>query len=349
METATTSGIGSRSVSESPTGYFARRPMLAFTALIAVNAMWAFQFAGVRIATEELGAVLVTLVPLALATLLVLPFARLSCDLFRRKYRPVLLDVLLLGTLGVLPAQLCVVLGVQRTLATNASALALTVPVLTAISASVFLNERMTRLRWVSFLIAIVGVCMIASKDIQHAHLLRFEYVLGNLYVLASCAGSAFNNSYSRRVLSHFSPPQVLVWTFVVADIELLLIEIATDRSGWRQLFHLPPSVWWSLILIAVFSLGISMLLYFSVIQSIEVIKAALSVYLLPVFGLLFSMVLLRESPTLNLIVGGLLIFISCFLVTICEEQQRIRGLAPKIDEITPLAPAVFRPDDRSI
>ena len=65
--------------------------MLAFAALIAVNAMWAFQFAGARIATRELGAVLVTLVPLLVATLLVLPFAGLNRDLFRAENRRILI------------------------------------------------------------------------------------------------------------------------------------------------------------------------------------------------------------------------------------------------------------------
>jgi len=152
------------------------------------------------------------------------------------------------------------------------------------------------------------------------------EYIAGNLLVLGSCAGSAFNNSFSRRVLSFLSPAQVLVWTFIVADLELLVIDLIFDRSGWRQLGHLQPGVWWSLILVAVFSLGISMLLYFAVIQSVEVMKAALSVYLLPVFGVLFSALLLKEKLTLNLIAGSIMIFISCFLITVYEERQRLRG-----------------------
>jgi len=307
-------------------GLFAQRPMLAFVALIAVNVMWAFQFAGARIATRELGATLVTLVPLAIATLMVMPFARLNRELFQAGNRPLLIDVLLLGTLGVIPAQLGLVFGVERTLASNASVLSLTVPVLTALSASAFLHERMTKLRWLSFVLAILGVCLISAKDIRHARLFRLEYMAGNLLVFASCAGSAFNNSYSRRVLSKLSPAQVMVWTFIVADLELLLMEAVTDRSGWRQLSHLQPAVWWSLILVATFSLGFSMLLYFAVIQSVEVMRAAVSVYLLPVFGLIFSVLLLRESPTPSLFAGGILIFISCFLVTVYEEKRRLRG-----------------------
>ncbi len=312
-------------------GFFAQRPVLALCALIAVNAMWAFQFAGARIATSELGAVLVTLVPLVIATLLILPFAKLNRELFFRDNRTILIDVLLLGTLGIVPAQLCLVFGVERTLASNASVLALTVPVLTALSASVFLKEHMTGLRWASFAIAILGVCLISANDIHHAHLFSLEYVSGNLLVLASCAGSAFNNSYSRRALSRLSAAQVLVWTFIVADLELLLIDLIFDRRGWRQLAHLQPSVWWSLILVAVFSLGVSMLLYFAVIQSVEVMRAALSVYLLPVFGLVFSSILLGEKMTPNLIAGGILIFVSCFLVTVYEETRRRRGLGQDV------------------
>jgi drug/metabolite transporter (DMT)-like permease len=327
METAATQSFDSNTVSSPPSGFFAQRPKLAFGALIAVNAMWAFQFAGARIATRELGGVLVTLLPLAIATLLVIPFAGLNSDLFRAENRQVLIDVFLLGTLGVIPAQLGLVFGVERTLASNASVLALTVPVLTALSASVFLHERMTGLRWVSFAIAILGVCLISMKDIRQARLFRLEYIAGNLLVLASCAGSAFNNSYSGRVLSRLSPAQLLVWSFAVADLELLVLAAVTNRGGWSRLGNLPLDVWWSLILIAIFSLGVSMLLYFAVIQSVEVMRAAISVYLLPVFGVLFSAVLLGEELTPNMVAGGILIFISCFLVTVYEERQRRRGM----------------------
>lgn len=329
MEVAASQSPNSNPVADPSDNRFARRPMLAFGVLIAVNAMWAFQFSGARIAVGELGPILVTLLPLAIATILVAPFAKLNLNLFRRGNRAILLDIFLLGTLGVLPAQLCLVFGVQRTLASNASVLALTIPVLTALSASIFLHEKMTKLRLVSFLIAILGVCMISFNDIQNARLFSIEYLLGNLLVLASCAGSAFNNSFSRRALARLSPPQVLVWTFIVADVELVAILLATNWGAWRQLAQLTPSVWWSLVLIAVFSLGLSMVLYFAVIQAVEVMRAALSVYLLPVFGVLFSSALLDEKLTVPLIVGGALIFISCFLVTVYEEKKRMRGLEP--------------------
>ena len=75
MEMGAPQHIDTNVLSNASSSCFARKPMLALGVLIAVNAMWAFQFSGARIATRELGAVLVTLLPLAIATLLVMPFA----------------------------------------------------------------------------------------------------------------------------------------------------------------------------------------------------------------------------------------------------------------------------------
>ncbi len=179
--------------------------MLAFGVLIAVNAMWAFQFSGARIATRELGAVLVTLLPMAIATLLVMPFTKLNWDLFRVENRVILFDVLLLGTLGIVPAQLGLVLGVERTLASNASVLALTVPVLTALSASVFLHERFTKLRLLSFVIAIVGVCLISAATISTMQDCSVSNTWGEIYWYSQAVPEARSTTRSAVERSHDS------------------------------------------------------------------------------------------------------------------------------------------------
>jgi len=53
-----------------------------------------------------------------------------------------------------------------------------------------------------------------------------------------------------------------------------------------------------------------------------------LSIYLLPVFGVLLSTVVVREKITAQLVFGGLLVFAGTFLVTVYEERKRIREAA---------------------
>ena len=65
------------------------------------------------------------------------------------------------------------------------------------------------------------------------------------------------------------------------------------------------------------------MLLYFWVIERIDVMQASLSIYLLPVLGVILSTVLVNEKVTVRLITGGALVFISTFLITTLDERRK--------------------------
>lgn len=298
-----------------------------FAVLIAINMMWAFQFSGAKIAVGRLGPITVTFIPMALATLLVLPALlferRPQASIFRSPGAA--RDMLLLGCFGVTPAQLCVTWGVKYSPASNAAVLTLTIPVLTALMATLFLRERMTLLRWASFAIALAGVVTASDINWRSVDILHRSYLLGNALLLGSCLGSAFYNSFSKRVLEQFSPVDVLLYTFTICDSILVVLMLLFERRSLAAVGTLGSSVWLSLLAIAVFGLAVSMLLYFWVIQRIDVTQASLSIYLLPVFGVMFSTITLHEHITGQLLVGGALVLVSTFLVTTYEARSNAK------------------------
>ena len=307
-----------------------RTPIQCFLVLVLVNLMWAFQFSGAKMATERLGPIAVALIPLALSTVLFAPLVRIS----RGKkpgprWKPVVWrDLFLASTLGIIPAQLGLTWGVEHSLASNAAVLTLTIPVLTAMMAVMLLGERMTVVRWLSFGLAIAGVLMVSDIDWKSVSIFRGTYLLGNLLILASCLGSAFYNTYTKKLLETFNPVELLVYSFLVTDLELGLLMLIFERPQSAAFESLGVGVWASLLTIAIFSLSISMLLYFWVIEKIDVMQASLSIYLLPVFGVLLSTVVVRERITASLMFGGLLVFAATFLVTVYEERKRMRNAA---------------------
>jgi drug/metabolite transporter (DMT)-like permease len=295
--------------------------MRYFLLLVLVNLMWAFQYTGAKIATQKLGPITVTFLPMAMATIL------LSLALFLRRPKeraPVergsfgrqLLSFVVLGMVGCVVAQFGLTSGVKRSLASNASVITLVIPLLTALLATVLVGEKMSRLLWISFALAIIGVLMVSDVDWRTVHLLHGKYLAGNLLILVGCFGSAFYNAYSKRLLRIFTPLEVLVASFAVADVALFLAMLAREPGSWHQLDSAGFPVWLSLGMIAVFSLTSAMMLFFWVINRIDLTQAALSIYLLPVFGVLISTVILKEKMTWQLLTGGILVFVATFLAT---------------------------------
>jgi drug/metabolite transporter (DMT)-like permease len=293
--------------------------------------MWAFQFSGAKIATEQLGPIAVAFLPVAISTLLLFPVvlienARRDRAQRHANRRGMVIEFMLIAACGSVPAQVCLTVGLTRSLASNASVLTLTIPVLTAVMAVLLLHERMTSVRWLSFVAAIAGVVLVSDIDWRSIALFRGTYLLGNISIFLSCLGSAFYNSFSKKLLEAYSPVEVLLYSFVASDAFMLILLLSFERTSFERLAALGAAAWANLLALAIFSLSLSMLLFFWVIQRIDVTQASLSIYLLPVFGVILSAITLHERLTPQLIVGGTLVFVSTFLVTTYEERRKLRG-----------------------
>ena len=309
-----------------------KRSTWYFLVLVLVNFMWATQYTAARVATRKLGPITVALLPMAIAALvlgLVLLSKRSSASeelpKERGSFGRQVLDFLILGLVGCFVGQFCLVLGVKLSLASNASVITLSIPVMTAILATLLLGERMSRLLWISFVLAIMGVLMVSDVDWRTVHIFRGKYLTGNIVILVACFGSAFYNAFSKRMLRTFPPLDVLVYSYIVAGSALLTVMLLREPLSWQQLASLGLAVWLSLATVAFVCLTSAMLLFFWVIKRIDLTQAALSFYLLPVFGVLISTVALKEPVTWQLLAGGILVFIGSFLATRYGEGNKAR------------------------
>src|SRR5215467_9268700 len=112
---------------------------------------------------------------------------------------------LVLALLGVFPGQVLVTWGTRISTASNAAIIMLAIPPCTAVFAFVFLHERMTAVRWVSFAIALTGVVLCSQTDLRNMNM-GSAYLMGNLLILSGALGSAFYNSYGKKMLERYSP-----------------------------------------------------------------------------------------------------------------------------------------------
>jgi len=289
----------------------------------------------VKLVQEQMGPVFATFFPMTLATLLLIPIVRRERQLQNPAIRSGripgkdIFEFILIGLLGQVVAQLFVTWGVRLSLASNAALLMLALPISTAVMAYCFLGERMTPVRWLSFSLAIGGVLECSGIDWRELNLTSGQYLLGNLMIFLSVNGSAFYNAYSKKLLSRYSPLQVLLYSYYAVFAFLLPITLKVEPQGFHNLPQFNLVVWLGLIMLALFQYFLSMVLFLNVLTRLDATQAALSNYLIPFFGVIIAAVVLRERLTTFMILGGLLVLASTLLVTVYEERQRLRVQGP--------------------
>jgi drug/metabolite transporter (DMT)-like permease len=278
------------------------------------NLIWASQFAMVKLVQEEIGPLFAVFLPMTIATLLLAPLVK------RRFPRRHFVGFILLGIAGQVVAQLFITWGVRISLASNAALLALALPVTTAVMAWFILRERMTRLRIVSFVLAIGGVFACSGIDWNELSMTSGRYLPGNLLIFASVCGSAFYNTYSKKMLAIYSELEVLLYSYYAVFAVMLPITVALEPASFLAMPGFSATTWAGLAVLALLQYFLSMVIFLNVLKRLDATQAALSNYLIPFFGLVLAALLLGETLDWYMIAGGLLVLASTILATVFDS-----------------------------
>lgn len=304
--------------------------------LVICNLIWGSQFAMLKLVQEQMGPVFASFFPMTLATLLLIPIVHRArqhegaAGNRRHLTRRDLLDFVLMGVLGQVGAQLFVSWGVRLSLASNAALVVLALPVSTAVMAYFFLDERMTRVRWLSFALAFAGVLECSGINWKELNFTSGKFLLGNLMIFMAINGSAFYNVYGKKLLHHYRPLEVLLYSNYAFFAFMFPIALYVEPEAFRNLPHFKSIVWLGLIVLTLFQYFLSMVIFLNVLTRVEATQAGLANYLIPFFGVLIAALVLHERLTTFMVAGGVLVLASTLLVTVYEERQR--RLAPWAD-----------------
>jgi drug/metabolite transporter (DMT)-like permease len=304
--------------------------------LILCNLIWASQFVLAKLVQEQMGPIFATLLPMALATICLVPLVRRQQHR-RGPGRPRIAasDVLrfaVIGVFGQVLAQLGVTWGVGLAPASNAALLSLTLPIATAVMAYALLGERMTVIRWTSFALAVAGVLQCSGIDWNDLRFTSGGVLTGNLLIMTGILGSAFYNVYGKKLLHRYSALEVLLYSYYAVLVCLIPLALHFEPGSFHSVTSFGPKVWLGVFLLAAFQYFLSMILFLTVLRRLDAVQAGLSNYLIPVFGVLIAAAALGERLTLRMAIGGLVVLASTLLVTVYEEHYvpRVRAAAAR-------------------
>lgn len=309
----------------------------SWAALFACNLMWSLQFTCIKLVQDQIGAFSTVFIPMLLATLFMIPFV--YKDVKRNKKRKLsdLKIFAVLALIGQFPAQVLMTLGTQQSTASNAGIINLTLPVVSALLAVVLLKEKMNGWRWISFIIAIIGVVFISFKDILSVDF-SMQYLIGNTLIFAGVLGSGFYNTMCKKIADHYTEMEMLFYTYIFMVVLIAPLVWYYERNSLTNVSDFTSNTWTGLILLTVFHNFLSMILFFTALKKLEAIQVALSNFLIAFFALPIAAIWLGEKLSFMAIIGGILVLVSTLAITVWEYRQATPKKSVANSTVEPIA-----------
>lgn len=273
--------------------------------ILAMAAVWGGSFLFLRIATPHFGPVPLIAIRVGLAALVLLPMLLVRPE-WRREFHANRGKLLLLGLLNAaLPFPLFAYSTLYVT-AGFASIINATAPLFAALVAGVWLRDRITPAGFIGLILGFTGVVLLVGglPELRPDALIA---VGGSLFAAFLYGVSA---SYVKKYLAGVNAWVTTVGSFGFAA--LLLAPLAVAR--WPDAAP-PPQAWLAVLLLAIVCTAIPNIYYFRLLLRVGPGRAMSVAFLIPAFGILWGALVLGESVTAGMLVGGVVILLGTALV----------------------------------
>ncbi|MDP3488440.1 MAG: DMT family transporter [Bacillota bacterium] len=225
---------------------------------------------------------------------------------------------LILGFIGIFMNNFLQNLGLNLSTASSTSLLGTTDPIFAVLLSAAFLGEPLTRRKVLGLLAAFTGVYFVTTNGQWFTD---WGQSSGNLLVIGAALSYSIYTILSKRVLHHEEPPIVVAWTTTIGALGLVAAALIMDRGqSWGALTTSNMLV---TAYLCVVPTSVSVVAYFYLLKRIQASQAAVTLFLIPVFSIIWSVALLREVLTPAMLIGGALIICGVWL-TMVKGRSRV-------------------------
>lgn len=311
-----------------------KKAILSWTILFLCNLIWSFHFTCIKLTQDQVGPYFTVWLPMLLATIFLAPFVWRDFKKGGKKLKDILVFVQL-AAVGAFPSQVFMTWGTQYSLASNAAIFVLALPVITAVFAFLILKEKMNRIRWISFGIAIVGVLLCSTDDIRQMDM-SSRYALGNVLIFLAIVGNAYYNVGCKKVAEQYTEMEMVFYTYLVMVIMLAPLVWYYEPDMYKVIPHYTAQTWTGMIALTLFHNFLSMLMFFKVLKYLDATQVALSNYLITFMGLPIAAFVLGETLKTQAIIGGLLVLVSTLILTIVDSKAARQKEQKELVKVSP-------------
>jgi drug/metabolite transporter (DMT)-like permease len=275
--------------------------------LLALAALWGGSFICLRIAAPQFGAIPLIFLRVTIAALVLAPLIIQSKVIEQIKKAPWAIFFM-----GLFMSAIPFTLFAYASHALEAGTMVVinaTAPIWAALISSKMNGYRLTKSQGTGMAVGLLGVCLIAWSHIGLKQ--DGDVALAILAAMGATFCYGLGSSLGKRYLEEVSPIAITFGSLVFASTLLAIPAI---------LFMPPviptPDAWIVAGILGVGCTAAAYLLFYRLTKTIGGERAIAVTYLQPLFGIAWGSLLLGESISISIVVGGLAILLGTALVT---------------------------------
>jgi len=227
-----------------------------------------------------------------------------------------------LGLIGVFGYGILFLIGMQFTTAAQGSIIAGINPVTVTLLAFLFLQERLTpKWRYSGFLFSFLGIVFVVG--VQALLDFHLEHLIGNLILICAMFTWGLYSIIGKSVMKTHSSLETTAMGIFFGTFLFFLG--AVYEQFWTLPLMSDPTFWLNILYMGFFVTVLGFLFYFIGIKNLGASKSAVFISLVPVFGTLFSFLLLYEPIYPTFIIGLVLVIIGILFINYPRKTQATR------------------------
>ena len=298
------------------------RVSLAYVGIVVTTILWSSSLIFAKLIFDEVGPIVFVALRYTLAT----PFLFLLAFQRRKKQTPGSFRanwkiLLITGVSGPFISQVLQYIGLELTTASDALLLLNLTPIFAVLLASPLLDERITLDKFLGLLIATLGATFIVINASPDLALFSVERVIGNIIVILSTIFFAINGIAGKIAVKSTNTVSTTFYSTLFA-VPFIWIT-AGFFENVSVLLTMSIEVWIIILWVALVNTVIAFMLYYESMKHIEASRVQIILNLIAVWGVMMSILVLRETVTLLQILGGVLTIIGVLIAQITQIRHK--------------------------
>lgn len=191
-------------------------------------------------------------------------------------------------------------------------------PVITAVFAILFLNEKISLYGFLGMLVCVSGMLLIACGENK-----EFKFYTGVTYIFISAIAGAIFSILQKPVLKKYDAIDVTTYTIWSGTLTLLIF----SPQLVHDIQHASLASTLSVIYLGIFPGGIAYMTWSYVLSAMPASRAVSFLYFMPVIATLLGWAWLGEVPVILSFVGGLVALAGVWIVNHSYKSQKSEAI----------------------